>query len=524
MIEGIKLQNVETRARLELDMVSTPAHVLNSVDWGAVESTHHAYKYVNQIGVYVIGTSLETRSIVIQGWVIADTEAMMTKRKQMLNRFFNPQQAVDLFYKSYVLRFLPNTSVRYSAAFAENNEVICKFKIEGFCPDPLFSEQAENKVAVANTVPKFHFPLIIPNKSSLSDSEILSLTARDSTTASIAEVDGVKDVSGNGNHGRAYGGVEVVGSEMGKVFQFDGVNDYVLGSNVDFPGDVTLSAWIRPVSVDNTSASGIIGNLWYSPGCGITLNHLQGGRIRVSFGTGTGNDNSYILSPVTIVADEWQHVAVTLNITTKTFTIYYNGISIHSQSTTRDIDVASPAPIVMGRLFSSPGGYYFNGLIVHPKMFNRALSPSEIKTLYMFPEGVELEQIGTIFGWRQPSLIVVIENKGAVDVGMKIVFRANGTLQGPSLFNINTQKYFKVNKTMQAGEEIVVNTIIGEKKIQGTFNGVTTNYFKYRDLDSEWLQLKVGDNLFRYDADDNVENLEVYIYFNNKYLEVQECY
>lgn len=300
MVEGIKLQNVETRAVLTLDMVSTPNFILNSVDWGAVESTHHSFKYVNQIGVYVTGTSLETRSVTIQGWVIAENESLMTIRKTTLNRFFNPQQAVDLFYKDYVLRFLPNTSIRYSATIAENNEVICKFKVEGYCPDPLFSEQVENKVAAASTQPMFHFPLIISE---------------------------------------------------------------------------------------------------------------------------------------------------------------------------------TPNP---------PGGI--------------------------------------IFGLRQPSLIVTVTNNGAVDVGMKIVFRASGTLTNPSLIEVNTQKFFKVNKTMVAGEEITIDTIIGEKKIEGYLNGITSNYFKYRDLDSEWLQLKVGDNLFRYDADQNVGNLEVYIYYNNKYLEVQECY
>lgn len=300
MVEGIKLQNVETRAVLTLDMVSTPDFILNSVDWGAVESTHHSFKYVNQIGVYVTGTSLETRSVTIQGWVIAENESLMTIRKTTLNRFFNPQQAVNLFYKDYVLRFLPNTSIRYSATIAENNEVICKFKVEGYCPDPLFSEQVENKVAAASTQPMFHFPLIISE---------------------------------------------------------------------------------------------------------------------------------------------------------------------------------TPNP---------PGGI--------------------------------------IFGLRQPSLIVTVTNNGAVDVGMKIVFRASGTLTNPSLIEVNTQKFFKVNKTMVAGEEITIDTIIGEKKIEGYLNGITSNYFKYRDLDSEWLQLKVGDNLFRYDADQNVGNLEVYIYYNNKYLEVQECY
>ena len=300
MVEGIKLQNVETRSVLTLDMVSTQDFILNSVDWGTVESTHHSYKYVNQIGVYVTGTSLETRSVTIMGWVIAGTELQMTKRKSMLNKFFNPQQAVDMFYKDYMLRFLPNSSVKYSATVAENNEVVCKFKIEGYCPDPLFVEQEENKITAASTIGIFHFPLKI-------------------------------------------------------------------STNPNPPG-------------------------------------------------------------------------------------------------------------------------------------------------------------GVVFGYRQPSLIVAISNQGSVSVGMRIVFKANGTLENPSIINVNTQKFFKVNKTMQAGEQIIVDTVIGEKKIQGILNGQTNNYFKYRDLDSEWLQLAVGDNLFRYDADSGIGNLEVYIYFSNKYLEVQECY
>lgn len=300
MVEGIKLQNVQTRAILTLDMVSTNDYILNSVDWGQVTSTHHSYKYVNQIGVYVTGTSLETRNVEINGWVVAENEAQMTQRKQVLNRFFNPQQAIDLMYSVYTLRFLPNTSVRYSATVAENNEVVCKFKIEGYCPDPLFSEQVENKVAAASTVGMFHFPLI-------------------------------------------------------------------MSKNPEPPG-------------------------------------------------------------------------------------------------------------------------------------------------------------GVVFGLRQPSLIVAIDNAGAVSVGMKIVFKANGTLTGPMLIDVETQKYFKVNKTMQAGERIEIDTAIGQKKIQGILNGVTSNYFKYRDLDSEWLQLDVGSNLFRYDADANAGNLEVFIYYSNKYLEVQECY
>lgn len=300
MVEGIMLQNVETRATLTFDMLSTPDYILNSVDWGVVESTHHSYKYVNQIGVYVTSTSLETRPIDIVGWIVADNELQMTQRKDMLNRFFNPQQAINLFYDDYVLRFLPNTSVHYSIVTGENNEVMCKFKVDGMCPDPLFAEQNETLIPAASTIPMFHFPLIISK---------------------------------------------------------------------------------------------------------------------------------------------------------------------------------TPNP---------PGG--------------------------------------VVFGYRQPSLTVAIANKGAVAVGMRIEFKANATLLNPSLINVVTQEYFKINKEMQAGERIVVNTTIGEKKVQGIVGGEALNYFKYRDLQSTWLQLAVGDNIFRYDADSDIGNLEVYVYFHNKYLEVQACY
>ena len=121
-------------------------------------------------------------------------------------------------------------------------------------------------------------------------------------------------------------------------------------------------------------------------------------------------------------------------------------------------------------------------------------------------------------------MIIDVYNKGAVSVGMELVFKATGTMSNPTFINVSTQEYFKINKTLTAGEEIRINTNIGEKKIIGTLNGVSSNYFKYRDLDSTWLQLAVGDNLFRYDADTGLDSLECYVYFYNRYLEVQECY
>nr|DAD64732.1 MAG TPA: tail protein [Caudoviricetes sp.] len=299
MVENIILKNLETQHILELDVVTTPYYILDKVDWGQVDSKQYTYKYVNQIGVYVTGTSLNTRDVNVTGWIIASTDEQMSERKRMINRFVNPTQAISIRYKGYVLEFLPSKSIKYSATIKDNNNVVCRFEISGMAPDPLFKDENENKVTAAGTVGMFHFPLM--------------------------------------------------------------------------------------------------------------LNAIDNGLPTV------------------------------------------------------------------------------------------------------------------LMGFRQPSLIVNIYNKGMSVTGVRIVFKALGTVKNPSLLNVDTQEFFKVNKTLVAGEEIEVNTNIGSKKIVGNLNGVTENYFRYRDLDSTWLQLKVGDNLFRYDAEVGLDVLECYVYFYNRYLEVQEC-
>lgn len=299
MVEDIVLRKVTTSEELALSMVSTPNFVLKSVDWGVIKSTHHTYRYVNQVGATITGTSLETRDITIEGWVVADSEAAMSVHKRTLNRFVNPQEAIDLFYKEYMIRFLPDQTVKYSVSYAENNEIICKFQIVGTCPHPMFSDSAEQRSAFAATAAHFHFPLVI-------------------STA--------------------------------------------------------------------------------------------------------------------------------------------------------------------------------------------------------------LPDKGVVFGKRTESLIASVVNVGAVPVGMRIVFKANGLVKNPKLIDVNTQERLVINKTLVADEEIVINTNVGEKSVKGRVGNVElTNYYMYRDLGSAWLQLNTGNNLFRYDADDGLDNLEVFVYFYNRFLEVQEC-
>ena len=162
--------------------------------------------------------------------------------------------------------------------------------------------------------------------------------------------------------------------------------------------------------------------------------------------------------------------------------------------------------------------------LICPNPYWRNILESKInialwKGMFKFPLIIP-QNIGIIMGLREPSLIVNVLNTGDVESGMIIKFKALGTLKNPSILNVETQEFFKVNKSMVAGEIITVNTNVGNKKVIKDLNGIETNILNLIDLDSTFLQLNVGDNLFRYNADENLNNLEISIYYNPYYLGV----
>ena len=135
------------------------------------------------------------------------------------------------------------------------------------------------------------------------------------------------------------------------------------------------------------------------------------------------------------------------------------------------------------------------------------------------PDGLELYD-GWEIGYRQPSLIVNVYNSGDVKSGIRIEFRAIGAVTNPVLLNVDTREFIKLNISLVAGDVLTVSTGYGEKAVKLNRGGTITDAFRYLDVDSSYLQIAVGDNLFRYSADANAENLEVSIYHNNLYLGV----
>lgn len=161
-IEEINLVNLATKESLFLSE-SGNSYVLDGIpDWGAVTADINFVGYVNQIGSQKTATSLGTRDITINGWVVASGIDDMKRKKKFLNHFINPLQDMRCEYEGYYIDFTPEKSVKYSTDYSKNNEIVCNFQIEGVCGVPLFANTKKTVISQSPTYAVPVFPMIIP--------------------------------------------------------------------------------------------------------------------------------------------------------------------------------------------------------------------------------------------------------------------------------------------------------------------------------------------------------------------------
>lgn len=166
---------------------------------------------------------------------------------------------------------------------------------------------------------------------------------------------------------------------------------------------------------------------------------------------------------------------------------------------------------------------------------------------FTFP--VQFSQQGMEFGFKKADFVKVIENdSGTSDIGLTVVFKADGQVSNPMLHQRETNEFIKIGSleypfTMQSGEYVVIVTKVGKKnayKIQdvteANINSFTDSYGiidwqkvieaygkeinEYVNEDSSYLQLQDANNTFTYSAEEGVSFLSAYIYYRNMYLGV----
>ena len=160
-----------------------------------------------------------------------------------------------------------------------------------------------------------------------------------------------------------------------KGIKFDGVDDYVdCGNNpsLNITGAITISACVKPII--GTQMNVVNHGVYKTSGYYVAIG--SSGNIRFLdknlYGGGTLDSIS------TIPNDTWSHVAITYN--NSSVSIYLNG-SIDKVDV-KTGKLSTPLSNLLIGIYSSLSSEKFKGSIDEVRIYNRALSASEIKQNY----------------------------------------------------------------------------------------------------------------------------------------------
>jgi len=202
---------------------------------------------------------------------------------------------------------------------------------------------------------------------------------------------------------------------------------------------------------------------------------------------------------------------VTLTIETDNRTLQTSGYvesnapNIFSSEEDTQISILCPDPY-----FYSAGSNYLNEI-----RFGGVTSlfefPFSNESLY--DEKLEFGEVNKI----EPLSLMY---NGDADIGVYITIHALGPAKNIAIFDIDGNKEMKLDTSkiekiaggaLKAGDDILINTMVGQKSIYLYRDGKYINILNALGKDITWLYLTKGDNIFAFSAEAGSSNLEILI-------------
>jgi len=182
------------------------------------------------------------------------------------------------------------------------------------------------------------------------------------------------DGSGKGNPGTVTGAAWSTQGKFGGALSFNGSSSLVRvadSASLDLTTGMTLSAWINP----SANQSGWRTILQKQTDAYFLNASNSTGPLRPSGGGTFGTGDSYVSGPTASPVGSWTHVTYTYDGTTQR--VYVNGTQVATKATTGLIQTTA-SPLWIGG--NQPYGEFFQGLIDEVRVYNRALTPSEVQS------------------------------------------------------------------------------------------------------------------------------------------------
>jgi hypothetical protein len=230
------------------------------------------------------------------------------------------------------------------------------------------------------------------------------------------------DSSGHGNNGTIAGGVTTVSGPLNTAYHFNGTDSYV-----DFEGQPavldsnhnwTVSMWIKPENNNNQQAFFFgYNDQNYTGGTfqiDFVQNHNGSDPLAVSFGTGKAWQSFDDMS-VDLPDTNWHLFTAVYNNQVKT--LYLDGVQVASKSDPNaNGSPSSNVRFTLGAFYPYGGGQqtFYKGGIDETAIWSRALSPSEVSTLYATQSsGIAVTGNGNNFNLTNLTAGGLIKSTGA---------------------------------------------------------------------------------------------------------------
>ncbi len=187
----------------------------------------------------------------------------------------------------------------------------------------------------------------------------------------------VTDASGNGNNGAITGATWTPSGRFGGALSFNGTNSWVTVNDaptLDLTTGLTLEAWIYPrmpmgwqAAIMKEQTSDLVYALYVNSGVDDPSAVLNINGVDVAL--------LHDAEDTQMPANKWTHLTTTYD--GSTLRLYQNGVEVNNIARAGRMPVSS-GPLRIGG--DSIWGEYFDGLIDEVRIYNRALSPTEIQT------------------------------------------------------------------------------------------------------------------------------------------------
>ncbi len=200
-----------------------------------------------------------------------------------------------------------------------------------------------------------------------------------------------RDDSGNGNHGTLMNGPTWSTNTPTTSFynpysmEFDGVNDTIaIPRSISLePNTITISIWAKRLGDSSSTKHGLISKLFKNANSvphasyGIYYDRNNNNQIELFLGYTDGSFVSYYSSDLPL--NEWMHFSGVYDLSN--VKLYIDGSLANTYSATKPIKFDSDSIFIGSKSPTTSAPDWYNGLLDDVRIYNRALSASEVAAL-----------------------------------------------------------------------------------------------------------------------------------------------